>query len=78
MLFAYSAVVLIAFFSQSNEEGTVTPGLYRFACFVQVITAIGVSGVLILSHKLKTLHFTVIQFNYALISTILFGTLFIV
>ena len=78
MLFAYSAVVLIAFSSQSNEEGTVTPGLYRFACFVQVITAIGVSGVLILSHKLKTLHLTVIQFNYALISTILLGTLFIV
>ena len=72
MVVAYAAVILIATSTPQSEVIT-SPGMYRFACCVQVLTAIGMSTILITSHELKTLHFSVVQFNYALISSIVVG-----
>jgi hypothetical protein len=43
--------------------------MYRFACLIQVGVAIGYSLQILYTRQMKALHFTVIQFNYFLIST---------
>ena len=76
MVGSYVGVLLIALSGPADSE-EVSPKSYKLACFVLVFVSFGLASVTILTRKLKLMHVSVIQFNYALFCTIIQSFLFL-
>jgi drug/metabolite transporter (DMT)-like permease len=63
MIISYIGVLIIAD-AQPSSELDVSNRAYKVSCAVQVLVAMGYSLMVVLIRQMKSLHFSVLQFNY--------------